>query len=175
MGAHEPACRVGVRQVNETVVTVWCETPINGKCSKPELMQVLRTGALPLNPSFLHYATAAGFMTKPPSHELIAALMLLHVCKRVDAYGLREQLHSSLDPSKRCLSELVKGGYLQDQLAPRTLAAHTLMHKVRALGLMTVEASRSIGKQGVRVLDEQRAREQSVCIREGGLCAYGTR
>jgi hypothetical protein len=138
---------MGVRQVNETVMTVWCETPINRKCSKPELMQVLRTGALPLNPSFVHYATAASFMIKPPSHELIAALMLLHVCKRVDAYGLREQLHSSLDPSKRCLSELVKGGYLQDQLAPRALAAHTARHQVVALVLMRDEAFRPIHRK----------------------------
>jgi hypothetical protein len=127
--------------VNETVVTMWCETAINGKCSKPELMQVLRTGALPLNPSFVHYATAAGFMTKPPSHELVAALMLLHACKRVDAYGLREQLHSSLDPSKRCLSELVQGGYLQDQLAPRALAAHTATHQVRVGAFVSMRES----------------------------------
>jgi hypothetical protein len=53
-------------QINETVVAVWCETPIKGKCSKPELMQVARTGALPLNPSFLHYATSAAFECAPP-------------------------------------------------------------------------------------------------------------
>lgn len=115
--------------INETVVAVWCETPIKGKCSKPELMQVARTGALPLNPSFLHYATSAAFESKAPSHELIAALMLLHVCKRVDAYGLREQLHVSLDPSKRCLSELVDKRFLEDQLNARALSAHAATHK----------------------------------------------
>jgi hypothetical protein len=57
--------------------------------------------------------------------------MLLHVCKRVDAYGLREQLHVSLDPSKRCLSELVDKRFLEDQLNARALSAHAATHKVR--------------------------------------------